>query len=431
MRPIFSLEVEGVMTRRFLLAEPLVPVGVAWLLLEGQRAGLYRAEFGFALMALLTMTLLSLVSWRGAGTLEQLRRESESALRAANEGLELQVSRQTKEIARREREFRLVVEEAVDGFVAMTSAGRIVEFNGRAEQMFGWSRDEAIGQFVSELLIPARYRDAHPQGLLGFVSGGPSSVLDREVEIEGLHRDGHEFPVMLTISSVWFDNEWRFNTFIRDLTQAKAAEQLLMDALSDKEMLLTEVHHRVKNNLQVISSFLRLQSRALSDSPASDALQQSEKRVLSMALLHEHLYRTPNLGHVDFGDYVRALAADLLETYGHTGDPPAIAIDVNLPGLKVETAVPLGLLLNEAITNALKHAFADGRQGHISVHLSRDRAKGMLRVTDDGVGFPASVAESPSTVGLQIIQSLIRQLGGRARFETGGGTRLILEFVAA
>jgi len=428
MAPAFSSEMEGSMTRRFLLAGFLVPVLLGWFLLQAQRAGLHRPEFSVALMALLTVILLSIVIWRNAGTLGRLRTASESALRSANEGLEYEVARQTKELARREREFRLVVEEAHEGFVAMDSTGRIVELNSRTESMFGWSRDDIMGRHVSDVLIPPRYREAHRLGLRGFVAGGEGTVLDREIEIEALHRDGHEFPVMLTISAVWFDDQWRFNAFIRDLTQPKAAEELLMDALSEKETLLTEVHHRVKNNLQVISSFLRLQSRATKDSAAVDALRQSEDRVLSMALLHENLYRRGNPGRVDFDRYVRALVIELLRTYKSEHDDPAVTVDVDFSGLDIEKAVPLGLLLNELITNALKHAFVDGRTGHISVELSRNGGSGMLRVRDDGVGFRVPAAEPPASVGLQIIGALSRQLGGRGQFRSDGGTEFTLEF---
>ena len=149
---------------------------------------------------------------------------------------------------------------------------------------------------------------------------------------------------------------------------------------------------------------------------------------MSMALLHENLYRSENLGRVDFNQYLHALITQLGQAYCGKDGRVAIDAECHLPELDIESAVPLGLLVNELVTNSLKHAFPEGGAGHVSVHVSGAAEKGMLRVKDDGVGFGAGI-ESPShSTGLAIIEALSRQLGGRGRFHQNGGTEFTLAF---
>ncbi|MBI4886054.1 MAG: PAS domain S-box protein [Acidobacteria bacterium] len=223
MSPIVSAEMEGAMTRRFLVTGAAFPLLLGWVVLAGDRAGMYRTEFSIALMVLGTVIVSAIVIWANAGSLERLRKEADSALRKANETLEYQVARQTKELASREKAFRLIVEEAHEGFMAVDSRGRIIEVNRRTEDMFGWPRADLIGHLVGDRLVPARYREAYQEGLRRFAESGEDLVFDREIEVEALHRDGHELPVALAISAVWFDNQWRFNAFIRDLSEVRTA----------------------------------------------------------------------------------------------------------------------------------------------------------------------------------------------------------------
>lgn len=148
---------------------------------------------------------------------------------------------------------------------------------------------------------------------------------------------------------------------------------------------------------------------------------------MSMALLHENLYRSTNLGRVDFDRYLGALATELLRSYPTAEGRVTLTTESDLPDLDVETAVPLGLLVNELMTNAFKHAFPDGRRGHISVRVTGDGASGTLIVRDDGVGFQRGTVGATST-GLAIVEALSRQLEGRARFTRNGGTEFTLEF---
>ncbi len=226
MRVIVSPDIEGVMTRRFLLAGFTAPVLLGAILLSLRQLGV-GPEFTVALMAIGTMIGLSVVVLRNGRSLADLRQRSESDLWAANENLKYEVVRQTEELARREKDYRLVVEEANDAFVAMDAYGRIIDVNGRTEDMFGWIRQQLVGQLVSDYLMPARYRDAHREALQRFRQGGAVPIPGHVLQFEGLRQDGHEFPVALSISSVWLDEKWRFNAFIRDLTEPQAAARQL------------------------------------------------------------------------------------------------------------------------------------------------------------------------------------------------------------
>ena len=427
MRVIVSPEIEGVMTRRFLLVGVTTPVLLGAVLLSLTRFGV-GSEFTVALMAIGTMIGLSFVVLRNGHSLGDLRRRSEADLRGANENLKQEVARQTGEIARREKEYRLVVEEANDAFVAMDAHGHIIDVNGRTEDMFGWTREQLVGQLVSDRLMPSRHRDAHIAALQQFRQGGAVPLMGRELQSEGLRHDGHEFPVSVSISSVWLDEKWRFNAFMRDLTKPQAAARELKEALLEKEALLREVHHRVKNNLQVISSLLRLQSRALLDPGAIRALRESEERVVSMAMLHEHLHGPAHLGRVDFGDYLRVLTAELLRAYEGTDGRITITTDVTLPELNLDQAIPLALIINELLTNALKHAFTDRDSGRIDLHISHESERAILRVKDDGRGFRPEGWGSRGSIGLEIVEALSRQVGGTFSMGDNGGTEFSLVF---
>ena len=207
------------------------------------------------------------------------------------------------------------------------------------------------------------------------------------------------------------------------------AERKIEESLHEKEVLLKEIHHRVKNNLQVISSLLNLQSGLVANEEALSVFQDSQNRIRSMALIHELLYRSLDLAKVDFADYVRRLAVYLWQSYG--GQERNIGLDVQAETiyLGIDTAVPLGLILNELISNALKHAFPDGRSGEIVAALSPDPSGEVhLCVRDNGVGLPAGLDFlHTSSLGLQLVHTLLGQINGRLHhFNQNGATITVI-----
>lgn len=210
----------------------------------------------------------------------------------------------------------------------------------------------------------------------------------------------------------------------QDVTEARKAEKALRQSLQEKEVLLKEVHHRVKNNMQIIASLLNLQASHIEDPKARTAFLESRQRIKSMALIHEKLYETTTIARVDPADYLGALTRDVLRSYGTSA--AQIQLDVRAENVLVpiDAVVNLGLIASELVSNCLKHAFPDDRKGHIGVTLRSDgNKKAVLSVVDDGVGFPpGSDALSSPGLGLQLVTTLVEQLSGTMRVESAGGT---------
>jgi two-component sensor histidine kinase len=207
-------------------------------------------------------------------------------------------------------------------------------------------------------------------------------------------------------------------------------ERAIRSSLDEKEVLLKEVHHRVKNNLQVISSLLHLQSQHTKDHASIQMFQESRDRVRSMALIHERLYRSRNLAHVDFTDYVESLATYLFRSHQVDSERINLVVDVQAVKLSIDAAIPCGLLLNELISNCLKHAFQGKERGEIRIALIPVSAgEILLSVSDDGVGFPLGVVpQAAETFGMQLIADLVNQLHGSLQINGDAGTTVRIVF---
>ncbi|WP_185154229.1 tetratricopeptide repeat protein [Fulvivirga sp. M361] len=210
------------------------------------------------------------------------------------------------------------------------------------------------------------------------------------------------------------------------LLKAKSrANAVILQSLADKETLLKEIHHRVKNNLQVISSLLSLQSRFMDDDGARKAVNEGQNRVKSMALIHQKLYQHDNLSGVEALDYIQNLAGSLRAAYGIDGDRVAVDLDVDELNIDVDTIIPIGLILNELISNSFKHAFPDGRKGQICIGLKSVEGKLKLTVKDDGIGN-SDIKQNTETFGLRMITSLSRKLDATIATDHEHGTATTL-----
>jgi PAS domain S-box-containing protein len=216
----------------------------------------------------------------------------------------------------------------------------------------------------------------------------------------------------------------------QDITEHKRSEKELRDALSEKEALLKEVHHRVKNNLQIITSLMNLQAASLAGDPAGSVFDETKHRVRSMALLHETLYRSADLARIDLPVYVESLCSHLARSYGVDRSRVEMAIQVERLPLDLDRALPCGLMINELVSNSFKYAFPDGRNGRVAVALRQETDKMyVLTVSDDGVGLPPDwdVRQS-SSLGLRLVSDLTQQLRGTLRVEREGGCRFTISF---
>ena len=234
----------------------------------------------------------------------------------------------------------------------------------------------------------------------------------------------------MNVGEVNFGERRIYTLILRDITERKREEEKLKSSLREKEILLKEIHHRVKNNLQIISSLLNLQSGHIRDPRALEVFKEGQGRVRSMALIHEKLYQSDDLARVDFYEYISNLAAYLFRSYEVNSGAVTLNVESEDVLLGVDTAIPCGLIINELVSNSLKHAFPGGGSGSINITLRPAGPERLtLAVSDDGIGLPPGfdVRNTPS-LGLQLVNTLARQLGGEVEVTGGAGAEFKITF---
>ena len=216
---------------------------------------------------------------------------------------------------------------------------------------------------------------------------------------------------------------------MQDITQRQQVEAALRDSLRDKDVLLQEIHHRVKNNLQIVSSLLHLQTDQAAQPTVKAVFKEAQRRVLSMALIHESLYRSPNLAQVNLAEYIETLCTHVFRSFGVDGAQIKLVTRLEPVALGLEQAVPCGLIVNELLSNALKYAFPSGRTGQITLTLSAPAGQVHLQVADNGVGLPPPMETAPARPpGLGLVSMLAKQLKGEVVVERGEGAAFQLTF---
>ena len=228
------------------------------------------------------------------------------------------------------------------------------------------------------------------------------------------------------------DNVIEVSAIAHDITDKKQYDENLKQSLKEKEVLLKEVHHRVKNNLQVISSILNLQSSYVRDKHTLDILLESQNRIKSMAFVHESLYQTKDFSNISFQEYVGNVCRNLVHSYSSTENPPELSLDLDPIQLHLDTAIPCGLIINEIVSNALKYAFPDKRKGKIDISIKNDGNHITITISDNGIGLPADLDfRNTESLGLQLVVSLVEQINGKIKADTKKGTKFVIEFSAS
>ncbi len=330
--------------------------------------------------------------------------------------------------ARHAAELEAVLAAQNDAVLTYDTDLRVTRGNASFLARYGF---DPVGLHVSEIIARVRCRTLDGRPLMleeqptPRANGGEPVVGQCFLVRRG---DGQETVVEVSSGPMWVgDCVAGSVTVWHDITERTRVESALRASLAEKEALLKEIHHRVKNNLQVIASLLSLQAEA-TDEAARKPLLESRGRVRAMALVHEKLYHTPDLSTIPFDECVADLGATLMA--GMRRDGVSLDLDLEPVELGIANAIPLALVTNELLSNAVKHAFPDGREGRIVVGLhSTGTGEYELSVADNGVGFPEALdLRDPESLGLQIVSILTRQIGAQARLGREAGTRVTVTF---
>ena len=332
-----------------------------------------------------------------------------------------------------ENAFRRAIENSARaGILAIDLEGTLIYANPSFCDMVGWSEDEVLGASPPFSWWPPEETDTIGAFLQDILVGkAPADG----TELRFQRRNGEQFDVFVLVAPLKGDDDqttgWLASSY--DITDRKRAASQIAAALEEKEVLLSEIHHRVKNNMEIVSSLLDLQAADLVDEPALRVLRSSQTRIRSMALIHEKFYQSEDLAKVDFGEYVRTLVADLYNLYGVNPDAIELKIDIDHIFLGIDSAIPSGLIINELVSNSLKHAFPADRDGEINISFRPDDdGRYGLTVGDNGVGLPETLDfRNTNSLGLRLVHALTAQLKGAIEVDRSGGTEFKITFEAA
>ena len=364
--------------------------------------------------------------------------------------------------------FTSIANIAKDAIIILDDQGRIVYWNPMASRIFGYKKSEILGKDAHLTLAPSQYHQAYQQGYPQFSAEGKGKVIGKTLELEAIRKNGEVFPIELTVSLLHVGERHFALGIVRDITRRKRAEEELekyrqkleqlveertqelketnkrlrveikirqqierelKQSLKEKEVLLQEIHHRVKNNFQLVCSLLNLQAYHTSSEEARRALQEGQARIRSMALIHEMLYQSFYQGEINFAQYIKNLVSHLQQMESAAHKRIQMKIKVEDIYLDIRKAIPCGLIVNEIITNAFKHAFPERGQGEINIEMRAEDHQVYLQISDNGVGLaPELDVSQRKTLGLRLIHDLIHQLGGEVKIEREQGTTFFITF---
>jgi PAS domain S-box-containing protein len=354
---------------------------------------------------------------------EEQRERLLAEIRDLTRNLEARVEARTKDVAVARDRLEGVISMAADAIIAIDGDQRIAIFNRSAEEIFGWTREEVVGKPL-DLLLPDPLRGRHRTEVASFAQEPTKArwVAKRNA-VRGLRKNGEEFLAEVAVSKQQTDSGWQFTVILRDITARRRLEDEQARIHAERAVLLKEIHHRVKNNLQVISSLFYLQAQRTEQENVGRLLDESRGRLQSIALIHEKLYRSEHLASIDFGDYLRDLTANLTGAIGAQAPQVKVRVEVDEIFLDIDRAIPCALIVNELVSNSMKHAFPGGRHGEIRVAITRADSELEVEVSDTGIGFPADLDfQNVTTLGLQLVMSLTKQLRGAVELVRGEGT---------
>jgi len=323
-----------------------------------------------------------------------------------------------------EEKYQVVFESNPDYIIILGLDGVIEDVNNAVVDRIDSTKDKLVGKHFAELKLLKDEMILHKQKFSSFLRGN--------------HSGCYEFQAVSTKEKQWLEinmfpitkNKEFKNVIVslKDITKMKKSQITVETALREKEILLRELHHRVKNNMQIIASLLNLQSQYVKEEESKHILRESQGRVHSMAMIHEKIYQS-HLSDVNLKEYIENMVSDIFYLYRIKNGTINFALDVSEVHINIDTAIPCGLIINELVTNSLKYAFPNGEKGNITITFTSKCDELILKIADDGIGLPENIKpETTETLGLKLVQNLINQLNGTLKLVRGPGTKFIITF---
>jgi len=315
------------------------------------------------------------------------------------------------------------IQSSINAILICDDSWRTIYANPSFLRLWGYDREEDIlGKHTGDFWH--REKESRSVGKALLKDGNWSG------EMTARRRGGSTFPAEVRGDTVSNDSGYRTHFMITcfDITD-RMKERKTRAALREKETLLKEIHHRVKNNLQVVSGLLNVQNAFVKNEEASRIIRESETRVRAMALIHEKLYQVEDLASVDLNDYIQSLTGSLMKSHNMEKLGITVNIKTGNTALNLDTIVPCGLILNELVSNIMKYAFPDGRKGIIDIDLEKDGDEFILRIADNGVGIPEDLdLEKSRSLGLSLVGNLVEGLSGSMEVNRTQGTAFTIRF---
>jgi len=332
-----------------------------------------------------------------------------------------------------------IIDFLPDATFVINNNGIVIAWNRAIENLTGFKAEDMMGKGNYEYSLPI-YGIRRPisidlvihpnenfeESYNYFEKEGEAIIFETRAPLKGVNRIlwGKAVPL--------YDAEGNINgaiEVIKDITESKKAERKLIESLNEKKVLLREIHHRVKNNMQIVSSLLNLQKNYVDDEEAVNVLMESQNRIKSMAIIHEKLYKSDDLAHINLVDYVQSLVSNLFYSYNVKKTQIKPILKIENVNLNIETGVPCGLIISELISNTLKYAFPNDMTGEIFVSIKSIESKYELIISDNGIGLPEEIDfNNLETLGLLLVKNLTDQIDGEVKIKRNHGTEFKIKF---
>ena len=321
--------------------------------------------------------------------------------------------------------FAQLFENSPEAILIIDNDDRIINANKSFEKLFQFPLNEIKGQYVNDLIVPNELKGAASE--LSY-----NARLGETINIETVRKgaDGGNIDVSIMSYPVKSGkHQVGIYAIYNDITKRKRTEEQIKKSLIEKEILLKEIHHRVKNNLQIIGSLLNFQTKYIKDKDALEKFKVSQNRIKSIALIHEKLYQTKNVSRIEFTSYVKSLVTHLFTVFGTDANQVSFKINANNTFLSVDNAIPCGLIINELVTNSLKYGFPDGKTGEVCIDLEYKNTNYFLTISDNGAGISDDInIENTGTLGMQLVKTLLIQLNAEMTMDRTNGTKYTIVF---